>query len=70
VDRELNTGTLDEQIQEAVTLKTKAAHQAADIGVQDEEPIVLGSVDQETAEVRRLGSGPLRRSKRRLSSDP
>ena len=57
-------------MQEAVTLTTKPAHQAADVGVSDEEPVVLGSGDQEIAEARRLERGPLRRSKRRLSSDP
>jgi hypothetical protein len=70
IDKELNTGTLDQQIQIVMTLTTKLARQAADVGVLDKEPVVLGSGDQEKAEARRLGRRPLRRSKRRLSSDP
>jgi hypothetical protein len=46
-DRELNTGTLDEQMQEAVTLTTKPADQAADVRVSDKKPIVLGSGDED-----------------------
>lgn len=45
VDRELKTGTLDEHMSEAVTLKTKPADQAAGVGVSDKEPVVLGSED-------------------------
>ena len=38
--------------------------------MSDKEPVVLGSRDQETIEARGLKEGPLRQSKRRLSSDP
>jgi hypothetical protein len=70
VDRELDTGTLKDQMQETVTLTTKPADQAADLGVSDKEPVVLGSGDQGIVAARRLEEGSLRRSKRRLSSDP
>ena len=45
VDRELDTGTLNDQMQETVTLTTKPAGQAADLGVSDKEPVVSGSGD-------------------------
>ena len=70
IDRKLDTGTLDEHMQEAATLTTKAADQAADFSLSDKETVVLGSGDQEIVEARRLERGPLQRSKRRLSSDP
>jgi hypothetical protein len=70
IDRGLDTGTLDEQVQETATLTIKPADQAADVGVLDKEPVVSGSGDQEIVEARRLEGGSLRRSKRRLSSDP
>ncbi|CAG5184520.1 uncharacterized protein ALTATR162_LOCUS10950 [Alternaria atra] len=70
IDKELNTGTLDQRIQKVMTPTTKPARHAADVGVPDEEPVVLGSRDQEIAEARPLERRPLRRSKCRLSSDP
>lgn len=70
IDRKLDTGTLKDQMQETVTLTTKPADQAADLGVSNKEPVVLGSGNQGIVAARRLEEGSLRQSKRRLSSDP
>jgi hypothetical protein len=70
VDRKLDTGTLKDQMQETVTLTTKPEDQAADLGVSNKEPVVLGSGNQGIVAARRLEEGSLRQSKRRLSSDP
>lgn len=70
INRGLDAGTLYEQVQETVTLTTKRADRTADFGMSDEEPVTVGSGDQEITEARRIERGSLPRSKRQLRIDP
>ncbi|PVH90694.1 hypothetical protein DM02DRAFT_734466 [Periconia macrospinosa] len=58
INKEIDTGTFDQQTQKMITLTTKPTREVADVRVSNEESVVLGSGDQEIAEARRLGYSP------------